>query len=58
MKDLSVSILTPYLIVKSSNKTLAIPTMVLSTIYACALLHFAPHLATLWMQLAVVPPRA
>lgn len=58
MKNLSITFSTPYIFVKWTERTLAVPSMVLSTLFACYLTTFHPELATLWMQLAVVPPRS
>lgn len=56
MKNLSVKYAVPSIFVMKNNKTMVVPSMVLSTVLSCFLIAFIPQLMTLWMQLASTPP--
>lgn len=49
MKDFSVNFKVPNVFVAVNDKTLLVPSMVLSTISVLALATFVPQLMPLWM---------
>ena len=49
MKYLSVKFAVPNVFVAANEKTLLVPSMVLSTLVVCALTTFVPALMPLWM---------
>jgi hypothetical protein len=52
MKTFSVDIKVPYVFIKRKDKTSLVPSMVMSTVFTCALITFIPQLVPVWMQLA------
>jgi hypothetical protein len=57
MKNLAVAFKVPAVFVSMHEKTLLVPSMVLSTLSICILTTFLPQLMPLWMQLATVPSK-
>lgn len=55
MQNLSVTYAVPNIFVMKDNKTMLVPSMVLSTVVSCFLITFVPQLMPLWMQLASTP---
>jgi len=49
MKNFNVTWAIPNVFVKINDETKLIPSMVLSTLSACALITFVPQLMPLWM---------
>lgn len=52
MKYLSVKFAVPNVFVAANEKSLLVPSMVLSTLAVCALTTFVPALMPLWMAWA------
>ncbi len=52
MKNLAINFKVPAVLVSVNEKTLLIPSMVLSTLSVCFLTTFVPQLMPLWMELA------
>lgn len=55
--SMSVDIRVPAVFINSNDRTLLVPSMVLSTVLTCALITFIPQLMPLWMQLASTPSK-
>jgi len=55
MKNLSVKFKVPAVLVSFKEKTLPVPSMILSTVSTLMLITFVPQLMPLWMQLASIP---
>ena len=55
MQNLSVTYAVPSIFVMKDDKTMVVPSMVLSTILSCFLITFIPQLMPLWMELASTP---
>ncbi len=49
MKNFSVTWSIPNVFVKFNDETKLVPSMVLSTLYACVLITFLPQLMPLWI---------
>lgn len=50
MKNVSVNMQLPCVFIEKNDIHLLVPSMVLSTIAACALITFIPQLMPLWMN--------
>ena len=50
MKSISWSVVAPYFFVEVNDKTALVPSMVLSTLFACVLLTYLPQFAVEFMK--------
>ena len=57
MKNLAVAFKVPAVFVSMHEKTLLVPSMVLTTLSICFLTTFIPQLMPLWMQIAPAPSK-
>jgi hypothetical protein len=52
MKSMSVNFEIPYIFVEKNEKTVLVPSMVLSTLSVCVLVTFFPALMPIWIARA------